>query len=91
MIELHSQKANKDTMSVIHKKCYEGLKATAINFFSSLKQTQQLQSNILTEKLNLYQNSYTNLQAECAKKNEEADGRERELKNRIYMLEFKSK
>lgn len=91
MIELHSAKANKETMSVIHRKCYEGLKATTINFFSTLKQSQQLQSNILTEKLNLYQNSYTNLQAECTKKNEEADSRERELKNRIYTLEFKSK
>jgi hypothetical protein len=78
-------------MSVIHKKCYEGLKSMTINFFSTLKQSQQLQSNILTEKLNMYQNSYTNLQSECTKKNEEADSRERELKNRIYMLEFKSK
>jgi hypothetical protein len=56
-------------MSVIHKKCYEGLKGMAINFFSTLKQSQQLQSNILTEKLNMYQNSYTSLHSECTKKN----------------------
>jgi hypothetical protein len=64
-------------MSVIHKKCYEGLKSMAINFFSTLKQSQQLQSNILTEKLNMYQNSYTSLQSACTKKNDEADTRER--------------
>lgn len=36
----------------------------AINFLSTLTQTQKMQSNILTEKVNLYQKSYNNLQSE---------------------------
>jgi hypothetical protein len=63
----------------------------AINFFSNLNQNQKFQSNILNEKLNMYQSSYTNLQSEVTRKNEEAEIKSRELQNRIYLLELKSR
>lgn len=44
----------------------------AINFFSNLNQNQKFQSNILNEKLNMYQSSYTTLQSEVNRKNEES-------------------
>lgn len=91
MIEHHSKKANKETLSVIHLKCYEGLKGMAINYISTMKQSQQLQSNILNEKLTMYKTSYTTLQAEVSQKHQENDTRERDLKNKVYMLEFKAK
>lgn len=58
----------------------------AINFFSNLNQNQKFQSNILNEKLNMYQSSYTTLQSEVNRKNEESEIKSRELQNRIYLL-----
>lgn len=91
MIEEHSKRANKETISIVHRKCYEGFKSMAINFFSNLSQSQKFQSNILNEKLNMYQSSYTTLQSEVSRKNEESEHQSRQLQNRIYMLELKAK
>lgn len=64
-------------LSHLYRKCYEGIKNNAHNYFGSILQTQHHEKNVLQEKLGFCQHSLNRIQDDHQKKVEESDKRER--------------
>lgn len=82
--------ATAESQAFIYHKAYEGFKAAAFSYFGSSSQTQNHHNSMLTEKLNLYQTSLDRIQSEQAKRTQEYDVRERDLRQNICDLELKA-
>lgn len=68
MIEKEKQNANIQTLSYLYKKAYENLKSSSFTFFGATYQAHKHESSVLSEKLDIYQNSLNRIQGEQAKR-----------------------
>lgn len=91
IIEKESQGATDQTLGHLYKKCYDGLKTNAFTLFGSMLQSQKYQTQVLTEKLGFYQQSLNRVQDDHFKKTNQAEIKERELRQKIYQLELQAK
>lgn len=91
IIERESQGASEQTLAHLFRKCYEGIKTNAFTLFGNIMQTDKYEKGLLQEKLGFYQNSLNRIQEDHSKKAQEADEKERELRQTVYQLEIKAR
>lgn len=69
--------SNTETLAFLYKRAYESLKSSTVSYFGATSQTYKHENSILSERVNIYQNSLNRIQGENSKRYGESEKRER--------------